>query len=159
LLGIWLCGPAWLWDCQCRNNRSCQLGGLSSEQTHRKTTCSQCSHVFMCGSPSAPSGRRKSCLHAFELGTFTWHISICCNVLPHLFLLSVVCPLSFYTSRRNAIVLTNVRLFCGQEMLYRIIHDIMDFFVIWDWPYLFNWLYCILLYEPFQYVLLFWGFH
>jgi hypothetical protein len=133
-----------------------EQGGLSSDQTHRKTTCSQCSHVYRCGVLNL---HQEGGNHAFNLGAVAWHISICCNVPPHLALLSVVCLLPFYTSRRNAIVLTNVRLFCAQEMLYRIIDDIMDFSVISDWPYLFKWLYWILLYEPFQYILLFWGFH
>jgi hypothetical protein len=53
--------------------------------TYRITNCSQWSHVFLCGRPSAPSGRRQSCLHASELGEVVWHICICCEVFPHCF--------------------------------------------------------------------------
>jgi hypothetical protein len=48
--------------------------------THRITDCWQLSHVFRCGTPPASSGRRKLCLHAFELGTIAWHVCICCKV-------------------------------------------------------------------------------
>jgi hypothetical protein len=89
--------------------------------THRITNCSQCSHVFRCSSPSAPSGRTKSCLHAFKLGTFARHIYTCCKVPPPLPLHSVVCPLPFYTCGRNAHVLTKAKRFHCQGMLHGIL--------------------------------------
>jgi hypothetical protein len=42
---------------------------------------------------------------------------------PYLLLHSAVCPLPFYTSGRNAHILTNVKRFHGQRMLHGILGD------------------------------------
>jgi hypothetical protein len=79
--------------------------GKTCEPTQRITNCSQCSHVFWCGSHSAPSGSRKSRLNGFELDTIG-----CRKVPPCLFLHSAVCPLLFHTSGRSDHFLTNVKI-------------------------------------------------
>jgi hypothetical protein len=79
--------------------------------------------VFRCGSHLAPSGSRKSCLHAFNYGTIAWHICSCCKVFSHLLLYSVVCPLPFHTSGSSSHFLTKAKCFHWQGMLHGILGD------------------------------------
>jgi hypothetical protein len=95
-------------------SRHCKTYGL----THRITNCSQWSHVFPCCNPSPPSGSKKLCLHAFELGTIAWHICGYCKSFPYLLLHSVVCPLPFDTCQRCPHVLTNAKLLCSGNMAW-----------------------------------------
>jgi hypothetical protein len=69
---------------------------------HRITNFSQCSHVFWCGSPSAPSGRRKSCLHAFKFGT----------QFPDVFHLFQAPPIPASTKWGNPITMWHIRNKC-----------------------------------------------
>jgi hypothetical protein len=115
--------------------------------------------VFRYGSHSAPSGSRKSCLHAFKWGTTAWHIRSCCKAFPHLLLYSVVCPLPFHTSRSSVYFLTKAIRFHCQRMLHDILGDDSHGFVhgiqlamsvelmlcyssLWGLLYIFYWTIC-----------------
>jgi hypothetical protein len=83
---------------------------------HRITSCSQGSHVFHCGSPSAPSGRRKSYMPLNRHICLT-HIHLL-QVPPHLLVHSAVSPLPFYTYGRHTHVLFHINV-----MLHGILGD------------------------------------
>jgi hypothetical protein len=79
--------------------------------------------VFWCGSHSAPSGSRNSCLHAFRWGKIAWHICSCCKVFPCMLLHSVVFPLECHTSGSNSHFLTKAVCIYCQGMLHGILGD------------------------------------
>jgi hypothetical protein len=88
---------------------------------HQITNFSHCSHVFWCAIPSAPSGSRKSCLHAFELGTVAWHICICCK-WPHVSY-TVWCVHYRFTHSEGVPMFLHAELLYAQGTLHGILGD------------------------------------